>query len=1002
VICLRLISTLVVLLALTVGHAEAQYFGRNKVEYIDFGFKVLETEHFDIYHYEREEAAAQLAARLAERWYARFSRLLGHEFTERQPLVLYGSQPEFVQTNVVSGLLSDTVGGVTESSKRRIVMPFAPTLGETNRVLGHELAHAFQFDIARRAGGGMNQPLWFIEGMAEYLARGRSDAESRLWLRDAVTGAGLPERERDAARRLSPYKFGHAFWAYLAERFGDDIVTRALKPGKQRGYKDRMKFATGVELEVLFADWRAAAASAAGPGPGSEEESGALPFQTGTSGKVQLGPALSPDGRHVVFFSERDQLSLDLFLAEVTSGRIVRKLATTTASTRFDSLQPLRSAGAWSHDGSSFAFSAIRHGRPALILVDMRRRGPDREIAIGGLDQILTVAWSPDGSSLVLSALAGGFTDLYAYELAGGALRRLTDDAYADLHPAWSPNGREIAFASDRYSSDLSVLRFGMNELALLDLETGAVRPVPLTPTGTSGINPQWSADGRHLYFIGNPGDSSNVFRLTLADGELRQITHVTTGITGLTPTSPSLSAAGDAEVLSFTIHRGGRPQLDILDGASALSGRAIVDAASMLDAASTVDSPLEQSAPEGQLAELLSDDRTGLPDPASMDVRQYSPRLGLERIGQPYLSSGGGALGSFVRAGGSMLFGDMLGGRRLGTAVQVANRMRDVAFETRFLNQEHRWNWGGIVELAPAIRRHRLNSIVDHGGEPALMKQVDYLQRVQLRVAGLVAYPFSRGLRVELTGGARHERFHRDLRSRVSSIESGLILDEARVETSGGAPATVAEVGAALVGDTTVFGPTGPLLGSRFRLEVTPAAGDMLYTSLLTDYRRYMMPVRPYTVAMRLLHSGRYGPDGADPRLLPSFLGSRSFVRGHGWDARNCRPSGDGGCGGELLGNRLLVANLELRFPVWGAASRQLAYGPLPLDAFVFADGGVAWSRDVHEVAATRLQRSVISSIGFGIRTNAGGMPFELSAVRALDGPTPGWSADFGFRTGF
>ena len=77
-------------------------------------------------------------------------------------------------------------------------MPFAPTMAETNRVLGHEIVHAFQFDIARRHGGGTGQPLWFIEGMAEYLARGSVDAESGLWLRDAVRSERVP---RQAERR---------------------------------------------------------------------------------------------------------------------------------------------------------------------------------------------------------------------------------------------------------------------------------------------------------------------------------------------------------------------------------------------------------------------------------------------------------------------------------------------------------------------------------------------------------------------------------------------------------------------------------------------------------------------------------------------------------------------------------------------------------------------------------------------------------------------------------
>ena len=222
-------AAMVWLSASTLG---AQYFGRNKVEYRDFDFRIFATEHFDVYYYPREERAARIAAQLAERWYLRFSTLLNHEFTTRQPLVLYGSQAEFAQTNVVSGLLPDSVGGVTDSSRRRVTMPFAPTMAETNRVLGHEIVHAFQFDIARRHGNDTGQPLWFIEGMAEYLSRGSLDTESSLWLRDAVLSDDIPAKQGEAARDLSPYLYGHAFWAYLAHRFGDDVVEKALKPPK--------------------------------------------------------------------------------------------------------------------------------------------------------------------------------------------------------------------------------------------------------------------------------------------------------------------------------------------------------------------------------------------------------------------------------------------------------------------------------------------------------------------------------------------------------------------------------------------------------------------------------------------------------------------------------------------------------------------------------------------------------------------------------------------------
>ena len=66
--------------------ADAQYFGRNKVQYDSFDFQVLATEHFDIYYYEDGEEVIQDAARMAERWYARISRLLDHQMSSRQPL----------------------------------------------------------------------------------------------------------------------------------------------------------------------------------------------------------------------------------------------------------------------------------------------------------------------------------------------------------------------------------------------------------------------------------------------------------------------------------------------------------------------------------------------------------------------------------------------------------------------------------------------------------------------------------------------------------------------------------------------------------------------------------------------------------------------------------------------------------------------------------------------------------------------------------------------------
>src|SRR5690349_14828796 len=152
--------------------AEAQYFGRNKVQYREFKFEVLKTEHFDIYFYDEERDAAADVGRLAERWYARLSSLFDHALSNRQPVILYQSHADFEQTNVVGGEVGEGTGGVTEGLKRRVVLPLTGALRETDHVLGHELVHAFQYDMAKldqdQPGGSSIErlPLWFVEGMA--------------------------------------------------------------------------------------------------------------------------------------------------------------------------------------------------------------------------------------------------------------------------------------------------------------------------------------------------------------------------------------------------------------------------------------------------------------------------------------------------------------------------------------------------------------------------------------------------------------------------------------------------------------------------------------------------------------------------------------------------------------------------------------------------------------------------------------------------------------------
>src|SRR6185503_10892928 len=142
----------------------------------------------------------------------------------------------------------------------------------------------------------------------------------------------------------------------------------------------------------------------------------------------------------------------------------------------------------------------------------------EREIPVRGVDQILHPAWAPDGHAIAFAGLTQGLSDLYLYDLRASSLQRLTNDAFAEMHPAWSPDSRTIAFATDRFTTNLDTLAIGRYELATIEPASGRVQRIP-TFAGADSINPQWSRDGRELYFIANPSGIADVYGVSTANG---------------------------------------------------------------------------------------------------------------------------------------------------------------------------------------------------------------------------------------------------------------------------------------------------------------------------------------------------------------------------------------------------------------------------------------------------------------------------------------------------
>lgn len=990
--------------------ASAQYFGQNKVQYRSFDFQVLKTEHFDIHYYPEEEAAARDAARMAERWYARLARVLDHQLSGRQPLILYASHPHFEQTNVIEGTLGEGTGGVTESAKRRIVMPLAAGPAETDHVLGHELVHAFQYDIL---GTNLNLPLWFIEGMAEYLSIGSEDPHTAVWLRDAALTEKLPAVKDLAHPDYFPYRFGHAFWAYVGGRWGDSAVANILhaaagpKAGPNSGPGGDpiqiIEQVLGIDDDELSKEWHASVlATMLRPLGDRSTAAGRRIVEPDDENELNIGPVLSPDGSRIAFLSSRERLSIDLFVADAATGRIQRKLISTAADPHFDSLQFISSAGAWDPTGHQLAVAAIRKGKPVIAVYNVDNGDRVREIELAGIDEVFHPAWSPDGSQLAFSGLAGGYSNLWVLELASGAVRKLTDDAFADLQPAWSPDGRRLVFATDRFSTSLDTLQFGEYELAIMDVATG--RSTRLTTfEGARHISPQWGRDGS-IYFIANPDGVPDVYRMASEGDTPSRVTRLITGATAITATSPALALAANGSRLAVVVYRNATYEIDAVEGPALRGGQPM---------------PARTAVTAGQLApgtrrgddvdRLLSAPTFGLPTASPAPVEEYDPDISLDYIGQEVGVTTNTQMGGYVGGGIALAFSDMLGDHVVSSVLQVNGGFEDFGGQIGYLNRKHRWNWGGFVEQIPYVTGGVIGGIQNINGQQVFVEQLVRDRQVDRRLMAVAQYPFSRARRFEVGASLRNLTFNRHVDTRGFSYNTGDLLFEQSDKTPLGDPLTLGEFTAALVHDTSLFGATGPILGHRSRFEVAPAWGDLRFTNVTVDARHYVMPFTPVTIAGRFLHFGRYGADAESLMLSPLFVGFPSLVRGYdigSYDFGECgEVDAAGACSAidQLIGSKLMVAGLEIRAPIVGLFTGNLEYGPIPAELIAFFDAGVAWDNDSRPSGFGNGTRPWARSVGAGVRVNAlGYMIVELNAVRPLDRLDNSWRFVFGIRPGF
>jgi WD40 repeat protein len=1005
----------------------AQYFGRNKVQWEHFDFKVLKTEHFDIYYYDRETDVVNDIGRQAERWYTRLSRTFNHTFV-RKPIVLYANSADFQQTTTTPEMIGEGTGGFTDPFMNRVVLPLTGDYAENDHVIGHEMVHVFQFDIgasitsSRRRFNLDMMPLWIVEGMAEYFSKGRIDPLTSMWIRDAELHNRMPtlqQLERDPY--YFPYRYGQALLAYIGGRFGDDAVVRYFLAAGMTNSEAAFDRALGVPAKQLFADWQESAHELYAPVVADRPSQPGTPLigsKAGTRGNLNVGPAYSPDGKYIAFLSTRAIFDIDLFLADAQTGKVLRRLASTDRNGHFEALRFIDSAGAWSADSRRLAFVVFQRGDNYLGMVDADS-GKVTTIRVPGIDAITNVAWSPDNHTIVIAGQSTGVSDLFLYDTESKEVRRLTNDKYADMQPAFSPDGKTIAFVSDRGTgpeANLEQLYFNGMRISTIDVATGAVKTLPLF-SNAKNINPQYGPDGS-IYFIANPEGLADIYRY-MPDGRVNRVTRVQTGVSGITDLAPALSVALGTGDIAFSLYENDNYNIYKL-------------AANPPTIAVATTNTAPSSARAGQLPPLrgtgstitayLQNPAEGLlPASTTFQAASYRPNLHIAYLGPPTIGVGTGSFGTGVGGSVSAYYSDILGYHNIGITFQgggtsgIGTVADQLSGEVFYLNQQHRVNWGIDVTHLPYVSAATGASqgVVTINGQPTVVDVIQQERDIQRfdDVSAVIQYPFSQTRRVEFTGGFQHQALKSELETVL--LNGDQIISDTTQRSPFGFSLNLGHVATAFVGDSSVFGFLSPVRGTRYRYELGALSGDVKFTTALADWRKYFF-MNPVTFAMRGIYYGRYGTDAESGKISPLYIGQDSLIHGYNINSINANecvvtanPTGSG-CPvfDRLVGSRIGVANFELRVPLVGTKQFGLFSGFVPTEVFAFTDVGAAWSSNeklkVRFARNNATDRVPVASVGGGLRLLLAYIPIEIYAAKPFQRPTRGWVTGFNIAPGW
>jgi len=534
----------ILILVFSFSGIEAQHasetFGRNRIQYKGFDWKYLSSENFDVYFYGERKKLAQEALQYMESEFDRITDLLGFYPYQKTKVFLYNSIVDLQQSNVGLNHTRYSVSGETEFVKPYVEIAHPGNLEEFKDELVFKMSNLLVNEMM--FGGSLremftssvllNLPEWFIDGTSYYVAYGWND-EMDDYVRQLVKGKNINKALRKKDREAA--LVGQSIWNYIVEKYGKSSINNILNYTRIiRNEEKSILITLGVPFKQLMLEWRDYYMA---------QEKRVAASYTALSDTLQFTNQkhhlityttvkISPDGKSIAY-AENDRGKFTVKVKSLENGNetVILDGGNRAIKQTVDYRVPLLS---WA-DANTLGVIGVKSGQYIFWLYDLKTKTKlPREL--DKFSNIRSFSFSNNGRLVIVSADFEGQNDLFLLSSRRDRTKRLTNDAFDDLDPAFIPNSNTIVFSSNRVTDSLTTDVKTFQKLSpyynlfLFNIDTTINRLKRVTNTLSKDFHAR-AMDDHNFFYLSDQRGIINVFRFNTQNGSYTQVSNFNSSI---------------------------------------------------------------------------------------------------------------------------------------------------------------------------------------------------------------------------------------------------------------------------------------------------------------------------------------------------------------------------------------------------------------------------------------------------------------------------------------